>query len=259
MGMSNFGSWQRSRFELLNDKTTWGPDGIINKHIYDLFKKDLKKFKDFISILLGNYDFYTYVGDLAHNGYCQSLDLLVLTTLISINKPVTYFEVGSGNSTLIARKAIEKEDLDTKIISIDPNPRKEVDLICDKVIRKKFEDIPSWEDVDKLKENDIVFIDSSHVSEGYSDVSMVFSSLIPRLPRGVVLHIHDIHLPFSYPKEYSHWNEQYLLIPYLLGDYFEILFPTFFVCHSKLFEEELSRFPKSFGEKLGSSIWLRVK
>jgi hypothetical protein len=208
---------------------------------------------------LDNYDFYTYVGDLAHNGYCQSLDLLLLMSLIKINKPDIYFEVGSGNSTLIARKAIEKEGLVTKIISIDPKPRREVDIVCDKVVRSKFEDITSWEDVDKIKENDIVFIDSSHVSNGYNDVSMIFSSLIPRLHSGVVLHIHDIHLPFSYPKEYSHWNEQYLLIPYLLGGYFEILFPTFFVCHSGIFKEDLNKFPKGFGEKLGSSIWLKIK
>jgi hypothetical protein len=257
--LDSFINWQKSRFDILKDKQIWGPDGFINHHIEDIFKKDLKKFKDFISILIKNYKDYEDLGNIVYNGYCQSLDLLALINFIRINQPSLYFEVGSGNSTMIASKTISNKNLDTKIISIDPEPRRDVDLVCDKVIRNKLEDLESWEDLDKIKKNDIVFIDSSHVSKGYSDVSMVFSTLIPRLPQGVIVHIHDIHLPFNYPKHYSHWNEQYLLIPYLLSDYFEILFPTFFICHSKFFKDDLRKFPENFGEKLGSSIWLKVK
>jgi hypothetical protein len=47
---------------------------------------------------------------------------------------------------------------------------------------------------------------------------VVYESLeiIPRLPSGVIVHIHDIFLPFEYPQDWvmqrrRFWTEQYLL------------------------------------------------
>jgi hypothetical protein len=72
-----------------------------------------------------------------------------------------------------------------------------------------------------IGENDILFIDSCHVSKIGSDVNYDYLDILPRLNKGVLVHIHDIFLPTEYPKEwilrdYKFWNEQYLLQAFLM-------------------------------------------
>ena len=67
----------------------------------------------------------------------------------------------------------------------------------------------------QLEENDILFVDSSHVSKVGSDVNYEILEILPRLKPGVLVHLHDIFLPFEYPKRWIKelnifWNEQYL-------------------------------------------------
>ena len=80
-----------------------------------------------------------------------------------------------------------------------------------------------------LKENDLLFIDSSHILKIGSDVQYEYLELLPRLNSGVIIHCHDIFIPSEYPKnwvrkEHRFWNEQYLLQAFLsFNDKFEIL------------------------------------
>ena len=80
-----------------------------------------------------------------------------------------------------------------------------------------------------MKENDLLFIDSSHVLKIGSDVQYEYLELLPRLNSGVIIHCHDIFIPSEYPKnwvrkEHRFWNEQYLLQAFLsFNDKFEIL------------------------------------
>src|SRR5690606_29222842 len=87
------------------------------------------------------------------------------------------------------------------------------------VLRKKVEDIP-LEYFRQLQPNDVLFIDSSHVIRPQGDVLYEFLELLPDLPSGVFVHIHDIFTPFDYPEDWvkDHvrlWNEQYLLEAFL--------------------------------------------
>jgi hypothetical protein len=80
----------------------------------------------------------------------------------------------------------------------------------------------------ELEENDLLFIDSSHVSKLGSDVNYLFLEVLPKLNKGVIVHIHDIFYPFDYPFEWIQdgrsWNEAYLLRAFLTGNsQFEIL------------------------------------
>jgi hypothetical protein len=80
---------------------------------------------------------------------------------------------------------------------------------------QKVQDTP-LDEFDKLKRGDILFIDSSHVCKTASDVNFLYFEVLPRLKAGVLVHIHDIFLPFEYPVEWvmddnRSWNEQYLL------------------------------------------------
>jgi hypothetical protein len=87
------------------------------------------------------------------------------------------------------------------------------------VVRSKVEDV-ELSFFSKLEENDILFIDSSHIIRPQGDVLFEYIELLPSLRKGVIVHIHDIFSPKNYPKEWLEdkvlfWNEQYLLEAFL--------------------------------------------
>ena len=165
------------------------------------------------------------------NGWFPPLDGMALTHFLRDGDPARFIEIGSGVSTKFARRAVELYGLRTRLTSIDPNPRNQIDSLCDTVIRQPLEDADSSV-FEALEPGDILFLDSSHRSFQGSDVTVFFLDILPRLKPGVIVHIHDIYLPDDYISGHVHrmWNEQYLLATALLfgGDRFEILFPSWF-------------------------------
>jgi predicted O-methyltransferase YrrM len=161
-------------------------------------------------------------------------DAVALCTMIKTHKPKVFLEIGSGISTCFARFAINAFGLDTKIISIDPEPRAEVDNICDQVIRDSLENC-DMAIFDQLEPNDILFFDGSHRSFQNSDVTVFFGDVLPRIKVGTVIHIHDISIPYDYPDWALnwYWNEQFLLMSLFLGAGSKIdpLLPTSYICH----------------------------
>jgi hypothetical protein len=153
-----------------------------------------------------------------NNGFFPGLDAVSLHCMLCIQRPRTFCEIGSGHSTKFARHAIEIRNLPTRIISIDPNPRSEIDAICDIVVRQPVEDLAP-EYFDSLEAGDVLFIDSSHRSFMNSDVTAFYLDILPRLKSGVLIHIHDVFLPYDYPADWSDrfYNEQYLLACVLLA------------------------------------------
>jgi len=115
----------------------------------------------------------------------------------------------------------------------------------------------------KLKENDILFIDSSHVLKIGSDVQYEYLDILPRLSKGVIVHVHNIFLPAEYPKEwvlkdYTFWTEQYLLQAFLaFNDSFEVLWAGNYM-HLKYpneLEDAFSSYKRD--ERLIGSFWMR--
>jgi hypothetical protein len=195
-----------------------------------------------------------------------ALDGVALYSFIANNKPNLYMEVGSGNSTKFARKAIVDHNLDTIIVSIDPNPRAEVDEICDEVIRKPVEAI-DIQIFDRLNTNDILYVDNSHRVFMNSDATTILLDVIPRLRSGVLVEIHDVTLPYDYPTEWisRYYSEQYLLSAYLLakGTIFDIILPNMFISHDKELNSILAPLWKieemKNVETHGCSFWIRMK
>jgi len=200
------------------------------------------------------------------NGWMPALDGVALYSFIVTHKPRIYMEVGSGNSTKFAHKAIVDHNLDTKIISIDPYPRAEVDDICDEIIRKPVEDI-NIQIFDRLDMNDILYIDNSHRVFMNSDATVIFLDVFPRLRPGVLVEIHDVCLPYDYPTEWinRYYSEQYLLAAYMLakGHMFDIILPNMFIS----WDNELKSILAPLWEKdemknvetHGCSFWIRIK
>ncbi|AQS58783.1 class I SAM-dependent methyltransferase [Desulforamulus ferrireducens] len=200
------------------------------------------------------------------NGWLPGLDSLAIYGFLVKHNPQHYFEIGSGNSTKFARRAITDHSLRTRITSFDPHPRAEIDSLCERVIRQPVEntDLTIFQE---LAAGDILFVDHSHRSFMNSDATVVFLEILPRLKPGVLVEFHDILLPFDYPPEWRHryYNEQYLLACYLLaeGNKFEIILPNFFISRHYQLSKILAPLwetPELQGvEKHGSSFWIRTK
>lgn len=144
--------------------------------------------------------------------------------LIRLKKPARIIEIGSGNSTKLAHAAIlknQEEDPDYKCrhICIEPYEMPWLEKLGIEVLRQKVETFDlSFFDI--LEENDVLFIDSSHMIRPHGDVLFEFLSILPRLKSGVIVHVHDIFSPSDYLKPWvvdyvRFWNEQYLLEAFL--------------------------------------------
>lgn len=152
------------------------------------------------------------------NDQFSGLDSLALYYFVASRQPSRIVEIGSGHSTCFARRAIDDHGLRTRLTSIDPEPRTGIDQLCHDVIRRRLEDC-DLSFADEVGEGDIVFFDGSHRCFMNSDVTVFFLEVLPRLRPGVLVHVHDVYLPFDYPAEIANrfYSEQYLLACYILG------------------------------------------
>jgi hypothetical protein len=168
------------------------------------------------------------------NAFFSGLDALALCEMLRRRNPRFYIELGSGNSTKFARRTITDYGLRTRIVSLDPAPRAEIDEICDEVIRQPTEAV-DLAIFDRIEPDDILFIDSSHRCYMNSDVTSIFLEILPRLKAGTLVHFHDILLPYDYPPQWADrwYSEQYLLACHLLGGgpRMRVVLPNAFVSH----------------------------
>jgi hypothetical protein len=144
--------------------------------------------------------------------------------LIRLKKPARIFEVGCGNSTLMAIHAIRKNqednpDYSCKHVCIEPYEMPWLEKTGVSVLRKKVEDV-EISFFSELGEDDILFIDSSHMIRPEGDVLFEYLELLPSLNKGVIVHVHDIFSPRNYLDDWltsdvKFWNEQYLLEAFL--------------------------------------------
>jgi predicted O-methyltransferase YrrM len=153
------------------------------------------------------------------NGFLPGLDGAALYAFLRSRQPRRYLEVGSGNSTKFVARAKRDGSLATRITSIDPAPRAEVNDLCDVVIREPLE-ATSLAPFAELEAGDVVFFDGSHRTFMNSDATVFFLEVLPALPAGTLVGVHDIYLPDDYPPGWTdrHYSEQYLLAAYLLAE-----------------------------------------
>ena len=224
------------------------------RKVFPLFKREYNQFPHQPTV--NEYDFHF------GNGAFDGIDALVLYCMIRYFKPKKIIEVGSGWSTRIAAKAALKNG-NSKLTSIEPYP---YDFLkkgfpgLTKQIPKQIQEV-DLNFFKNLGENDILFIDSSHTVKIGGDVNYLFLEVLPRLKKEVIIHIHDIFLPYEYPKnwvtkEYRFWNEQYLLHAFLINNnHFEILFANNYM-GDKYKKAMKQTFPNSPFHR-GGSIWLK--
>lgn len=183
------------------------------------------------------------------NGSFESGDAEFLYQLIRARKPRRIYEIGSGYSTLMAIRAVtrnrlEDEAYECEHVCIEPYEMPWLEATEVRVLREKVEDVdPAF--FGALEENDLLFIDSSHVIRPQGDVLVEYLQLLPTLAPGVIVHVHDIFSPRDYldswlKEEVKLWNEQYLLEAFLThNEQWEVIGALNYLHH--LHPEELSR------------------
>lgn len=162
------------------------------------------------------------------NGYYGGSDAAALYLLLRELRPRRLVEVGSGFSTLIAQAALRRNERDgaapAEHLCIEPFPNARTTGLGNGVefLRVAAEDAPE-EAYLSLRTGDVLFIDSSHTVRAFGDVCHLLLDVLPRLPAGTWVHVHDIFLPWEYPREWiigerRAWAEQYLLEALLYGN-----------------------------------------
>ena len=207
------------------------------------------------------------------NGYCSNGDGAILYSMIRILKPSKIIEVGSGYSTKVINHAriknVQECSVNTEITCIEPYPKKvllDLNINSDiKLIKSKVEDVDE-DYFQSLNDGDILFIDTSHVVDIANDVHYLYLKIIPKIRAGVYIHIHDIRLPYEYPKEWilnqrKYWCEQYLLHMFLsFNSCYEVTFASNYIynLYKKLMVSNLYGLSESSTGWPGS-FWIRRK
>jgi hypothetical protein len=198
------------------------------------------------------------------NEFLSGLDMLALYGMVRETRPRRYVEIGCGISTRVARAAIRDGALPTEMICVDPAPRVELPGAEIRHLRKTLESAVG-EILALVQTDSILFFDGSHRCFPGSDVTLFFVELLPALPPGVIVHIHDIFLPGDYPANAAsrYWSEQYLLATWLLGGSqdLEILLPG---ARLETRAGGLANIPERLRSRSGttgrfSSFWLRKR
>lgn len=211
-----------------------------------------------------------------HNGYYGPVDAEVLYAMVRCSKPRRIIELGSGASSLVigaACRANATEGCASEYRVFDPFPEADpqselVGLQAAIEGLARVQAIPATEvaldEFTALEPGDLLFVDTTHTVKTGGDVNYIILDVLPALPEGVVVHFHDIFLPWEYPHEWlerlrRYWTEQYLLQAFLaFNSAYEVLFASHAVMRA--FPGRVSRLICSADNEeagVASAFWLR--
>ena len=197
------------------------------------------------------------------NIFFSYTDGILLYSVIRHFKPKQIIEVGSGFSSALMLDTAQHFLPDLRFSFIEPYPKRLKSLMTGadkeniKIIENTIQNV-ELSHFETLENNDILFIDSTHISKTDSDVNHILFKILPRLKKGVIIHFHDIFYPFEYPKEWVYqgrnWNESYILRAFLMNNknYKIILFADYLHKHKKNSFDDLPL----CNQNTGGSIWL---
>lgn len=208
-------------------------------------------------------------GFFLDNGAFGGVDAEILYCMVRFLRPHRITEIGCGFSSLVTAGAIRvmrehASHYSCTFTGIDPYPPAMLEGVKElsRMVRIPVQIVP-LEEFESLRSGDILFIDSSHVLTTGGDVQFELLQVLPRLRKGVYVHIHDIFLPLDYPRDWQinkaiFWNEQYAVQAFLeFNDSFEIVWSSAYM--SLRHPRELQNAIGSFDPKgpRPASLWMR--
>jgi len=249
----------------------WPRDPVVHGIDFD-DASHLRILREHFPRFIRDYDYPEVLpesGDLAcfhtQNSQFGWLDSRALFVLMRAYEPARIVEVGSGYSSLLMAD-VKRRFLAGRceITCIEPFPRPFLlnsEVGIDRLLVQKVQDAEFGE-FERLGAGDFLFIDSSHVSKTGSDVNFLFFEVLPRLARGVRVHVHDIFLPHDYLEDWvlgqgRSWNEQYLLRALLMDSTaFRVVFGSSYAFHRFPDEVKAALGLRSGAAFAGGSFWI---
>jgi hypothetical protein len=202
----------------------------------------------------------------AANEMFSRLDAWMLQAMLRHFRPRRMIEVGCGWSSLMtARMNREEFGGELDFTCIEPYPPDFLGDGIDGISRLIVSPVErvAVETFSALADGDFLFIDTSHTVKTGGDVVFLLNEVLPRLAPGVIIHIHDIFLPWDYPQEWvlvgRAWNEQYAVRAFLgFNSDFEILLGVAWLSQfaRDTLAASLPGFPQAYGDG-GGSLWIR--
>jgi hypothetical protein len=187
-------------------------------------------------------------------------DAMAYYCVIRHARPNKVIEVGAGFSTLVALEAVNRNERGS-VICVEPFPQPwlaglDISLISDRVQSIGVEFFN-----ESLSHGDILFIDSTHTVKAGSDCLHLYLRVLPFIDKNILVHVHDVYLPFPQPQSHYdrhiYWTEQYLLLAYLMDNRkTEVLVGS--VYNSRFFGEAMARFMGGKKPPGGGSFWFRL-
>jgi len=211
---------------------------------------------------------YQYYTENESFGYGCAAALHCITRYF---RPRKIIEVGSGFSSLVISCALAINGRpESEHTIIDPYPRLTTNSLpwMAELINQRVEllDVGFFE---QLEKNDILFIDSGHTVRIGGDVNYLILEILPRLAPGVIVHFHDIPMPYEYAKAYFtnpkfrvFWTESYLLQAFLcFNSQFEVLLAMAYLMteRKKEFSSAFKHYSPERHHAISGSFWMRRK
>jgi len=201
------------------------------------------------------------------NDFFRYADALVLYGMIRWAQPKKIIEIGSGFSSFLMLDTNERFfDGRIRLTFVEPDLARlrsrlrDGDLRFAEIVEKPVQEA-DLEQFSALGVGDILFVDSSHVAKVGSDVNHILFEILPRLPRGVLVHFHDIFYPFEYPREWieedhRYWNEDYIMHAFLqYNSAFRICIWNNYL--GTIYPEKLAECMPLSIDDIGGSLWLQ--
>jgi len=193
----------------------------------------------------------------------SSADAMVYYCILRYYKPSVVLETGSGFSTMVANEALNKNGKG-KLVLIEPHPKPFLKKLnnVEQIIESRIQDLPFQNVIKLVEDADIWFIDSTHTVKVGSDCLFIYLKILPQIARDILVHSHDVYLPYGLPikkvvEKHQYWTEQYLLYAYMLENKkTSVLFGTNYAKKSlpgKLYKLMNNKYIID-----GSSIWYQL-
>jgi hypothetical protein len=224
-----------------------------------MFERERAAFERVLDLVDANAAALEEMSRLLDQAWFPALDAAVAFALVRERQPQRIVEIGSGHSTRVLSRAVQ--EFGGKIWAIDPEPRADIAGLAGASIVPTTLQAAPGDIFIQLAAGDILFVDSSHILMPGSDVDLVLNRILPALPEGVMVHIHDIFLPFDYPAAWGwrNYNEQQGVFPLLATGAYTPLFSSVWAerrLGKRLARSTVARLPRQ-PDAMATSLWLQ--
>jgi hypothetical protein len=190
----------------------------------------------------------------------NGFDAFIYREIIKKYNPQKIIEIGAGYYTYISINSINKS---ANIYCVEPYPSKFLEeLIFNnkdkaKLINRRIQDFYEDEIFYSLNSNDILFVDSTHVTLIGGDLPTIFLKILPKINNNLLIHFHDVSIPYEYPRKLifksgRFYNELYMVANLISNCNYSFIFGSYRFLLDQCLLDESDLF------KFGLSVWLKI-